>query len=243
MFCPRCGNLVADGIRFCPACGQDVSSTAASGGNPAAVPVTSQAISPVETSGKAIVSLVLGLLSFTFLAAIPAVVFGHLALSDIKKSAGRLQGHGMAVAGLVLGYLGIVMLPFILIIAAIAIPNLLRARIAANEASAVSTIRMLNTAEVNYAAVHQGYTCSFADLRDLIGESLATGEKHGYLFELAQCSADSTGKPNARYQVSAVPVRYNQTGTRTFCSDETGVVREDRSGSAQACLESGIPLG
>lgn len=53
---------------------------------------------------------------------------GQLSLSDIKKSSGRLKGHGLAVGGLVLSYMGIVFEPFLLILAAIAISNLLRAR-------------------------------------------------------------------------------------------------------------------
>src|ERR1700751_2360808 len=52
------------------------------------------------------------------------------------KALGRLTGRGMAMAGLILGYIGVAMIPFILIVAAIAIPNLLRARMAANQAGA-----------------------------------------------------------------------------------------------------------
>ena len=64
-------------------------------------------ITPPQTSGAAIVSLVLGCAAFITVGftAIPAVVFGHIALHRIGKSAGRLTGSGMAVAGLILGYL------------------------------------------------------------------------------------------------------------------------------------------
>ena len=58
---------------------------------------------PAETSGKATASLILGILAYIilpFLAAIPAIILGHLALSEIKKSAG-LKGNGMATAGVV----------------------------------------------------------------------------------------------------------------------------------------------
>jgi hypothetical protein len=81
-----------------------------------------------------------------------AVIMGHLSLSEIRKSAARLTGHGIAVTGLVLGYVGIAAIPFILIIAAIAIPNLLRARMAANEASAVGALRSYNFALGTYVA-------------------------------------------------------------------------------------------
>src|SRR5256885_16926191 len=133
MFCSGCGNNVAAGEKFCRVCGKEVAAPAATvldQGSP--VPEA-----PAETSGKAIASLVCGLFLFAFPLSILAIILGHLSLSEIRKSAGRLQGHGLAMAGLVLGYLGIAAIPMDLIIAAIAIPNLLRARIAANEASAV----------------------------------------------------------------------------------------------------------
>ena len=69
---------------------------------PAAIPV-SRTIGAAETSGKAITSLICGLLFFVPFAFIAAVVFGHIALSEIKRSAGRLKGEGLAIAGLVLG--------------------------------------------------------------------------------------------------------------------------------------------
>src|SRR5271163_2234518 len=140
--CSRCAASVHEGVSFCPTCGN------ALGGIPAP-PVVRNPLSPsipmgyggpAETSGKATASLILGILAYIilpFLAAIPAIILGHLALSEIKKSAGRLKGNGMATAGVVMGYAQIVLVPFILIIAAIAIPNLLRARMAANEVSAV----------------------------------------------------------------------------------------------------------
>jgi type IV pilus assembly protein PilA len=241
MFCPRCGQTIAEGASFCASCGSQVSPAGVSPAMPGQPPAAGSPV-PAQTSGKAIASLVLGLLSFSFLAAIPAVVFGHLALSEIKKSAGRIQGQGMAIAGLVLGYLGIVMLPFILIIAAIAIPNLLRARIAANESSAVSSIRTLNTAEVSYAAVHKksGYTCSLSDLQNagLLAEPLANGTKNGYAFVLQNCTADVEGGPLSKYQVIAYPVSQGKTGTRSFCSDESATVRF-YYGSPENCLESG----
>jgi competence protein ComGC len=168
-----------------------------------------------------------------------AVVLGHLSLSEIRQSAGRIGGHGMAVAGLVLGYLGLCAVP-ILIIAAIAIPNLLRARTAANEASAASAVRNLNTAEVRYANDHidSGYTCSLQDLQNagLIDESLASGTRYGYRFRVEGCGG-RTGGPMTQYQISAFPVRFNQSGIRQFCSDESGVIKSSSS-SRQSCMES-----
>src|SRR5580692_11836551 len=136
MFCSQCGTANADGAQFCSKCGAALSNAPASTNPTPAVSAAVQApVCPAQSSGKALASLVFGLFFFVFPAAVVAIVFGHLSLSEIRKSAGRLTGHGMAMAGLVLGYIGVAIIPFVLIVAAIAIPNLLRARIAANQAS------------------------------------------------------------------------------------------------------------
>jgi type II secretory pathway pseudopilin PulG len=192
-----------------------------------------------------VASFVFGLLFFVPFSFIAAIVFGHLALSEIKKSAGRLRGEGLAIAGLIFGYLWVVVIPVILIIAAIAIPNLLRARIVANESSAIASIRMLNTAEAAYAQAHSGgYTCSLSDLEQnrLTSRQLAGGTVRGYVFELRNCSGPGGGNEAAKYQVVGYPVVSNQTGIRAFCSDESAVIRVDAGGSSQTCLETGSPL-
>ncbi len=201
-------------------------------------------VGPPKTSTKAILSLVSGLVIFAFPFSIVAIVLGHLSLSEIRKSAGRLTGQGLAVAGLVLGYAGIAFIPIVLIIAAIAIPNLLRARIAANESSAVFSIRSINSAQVGYAASHpeKGFTCSMSDLTGLIDSRLASGQKNGYNFELYGCTSETEGGTNSRYQVLARPLSPNQTGIREFCSDESAVVKADPHGSGNRCAESGQPL-
>jgi type II secretory pathway pseudopilin PulG len=231
------------GDQFCRACGRQVLTVA--GG---AIAVDSAApvvqAGPSETSGKAIASLIFGLLFFIPLAFIAAILFGHLGLSEIGKSAGRLKGRGMAIAGLILGYGWIVGIPVILIIAAIAIPNLLRARMAANESSAVSSIRTINAAEIAYSASHpeSGYTCSLPDLSTQIDNELASGTKHGYVFELSGCTPGSETPAIAKYQLIAYPVNANQTGVRAFCTDESAAVKVDTQGSAQNCLQSGLSL-
>ncbi|MGH9555925.1 MAG: DUF4190 domain-containing protein [Terriglobales bacterium] len=221
----------------------------------AAAPAQPAYTGPQENSGKAIASLILGAFSMLFgillIPGILAVVFGHMALSQIKRSAGRLKGEGMAIAGLVMGYLGFVMIPAILIIAAIAIPNLLRSRIAANEASAVGSIRTINVAEVTYAVSYPavGFTCSLMELNgpgqppseksaELIDNVLASGQKSGYRFTLSNCS----GSLPTTYQVTAEPTVRGQTGQRTFCSDQSGIIRFSSTGSGEECLSSGEPL-
>jgi hypothetical protein len=175
MVCSQCGQAMSEGATFCSNCGRPSLLTnvglaglppQASAGVPA--PVTAE-----KTSGMAIASLIFGILFLFFPLSLLAVVFGHVSLSQIKKSAGRLGGRGLAITGLVLGYLGIAMIPLILIIAAIAIPNLLRARMVANEASAAAAIRDIDTAQVTYQVTYDniGYA---PDLQSLGGAEPCT---------------------------------------------------------------------
>jgi len=239
-FCAACGNAVAEGDQFCRVCGRAATAGAPQGGT---VPVSA---GPAETSSKAILSLVCGLLFFIPPAFVAAIVLGHLAFSEIRKSAGRLKGEGFAIAGLVLGYMWVLSIPIILIIAAIAIPNLLRARMVANESAAVASVRQLITAEVSYASDHPqvGFTCSLSDLRGgkFISGPLATGQRSGYVFELQNCSPEVAGVPRTKFQLVARPVTRNQTGVRSFCADESSVIKVDSGGSAQNCVENGEVL-
>jgi type II secretory pathway pseudopilin PulG len=253
MFCQKCGAAVAENSLFCNQCGQSV---APAPGQQTPAPFPSTATAEVgETSGKALASLVTGIFGLLiFPIAIAAIILGHMSRSEIRRSNGRLKGDGMATAGLVMGYGAFAVIPFILIIAAIAIPNLLRARIAANESSAVSAVRSLNSAESSYQNEYPniGFTCSLetlggsststpsADHAQIIDDRLGAGEKNGYRFELRNCvNSEADG---SKYQVVAYPKVRNQTGMRAFCSDESGVIKVDPSGSADDCLNSGAPL-
>ena len=239
-FCSACGNTMEASDQFCRVCGRQASAGVGAAGTPTPPTV------PAETSAKAIISLVCGLLFFVPLAFIAAIVFGHLGLSEIKKSAGRLKGEGIAIAGLVLGYVWIAGIPLFLIVAAIAIPNLLRARMAANESSAVAGVHKIVASELTYFTSHrqEGFTCSLSALEKagLISGPLASGQETGYAFELTGCAQEAEGAINTKYQVVAYPVRLNQTGVRAFCSDESGAVKVDAGGSAEKCLQSGEVL-
>jgi len=87
-FCLGCGNSISEDERSCPICGRDA---AASG--PRVDPGVAFGLAP-ETSGKAIVSLVCGLLFILLPLSVIAVVFGHLSLSEIRRSGGQLTGRG-----------------------------------------------------------------------------------------------------------------------------------------------------
>jgi type IV pilus assembly protein PilA len=243
MFCSGCGNQVSVGEKFCRVCGKETSTVSAAA--PVLGPPAEGTIFPAQTSGKAIASLICGFFLFAFPMSILAVIFGHLSVSEIRKSAGRLKGEGMAIAGLVLGYIGLAIIPVILIIAAIAIPNLLRARLAANEASALGSVRILLAAELAYSSSHPetGYACRLSDLADtgLIDSRLESGQKSGYNFELLGCHGAAAGE-KAGFRVVAYPVVRQQTGMRAFCSDETAVIKFDQTGSPQDCMADGSTL-
>ena len=108
-----------------------------------------------KNSALAIWSLILGILSltcFSIFSAIPGVICGHKALSRIKQSGGALTGQGLAIAGLVTGYLGIVWaLLFIPLMLAIAIPNFVKARDTAMQNACVNNLRQIDAAKQQWA--------------------------------------------------------------------------------------------
>jgi len=108
-----------------------------------------------KTSALAIWSLVLGILSlvcFSIFAAIPGVICGHKALSKIKRSAGALTGKGLAIAGLVTGYLGIAWAIFVIpLMLAIAIPNFVKARDTAMQNACINNLRQIDAAKQQWA--------------------------------------------------------------------------------------------
>ena len=248
IFCSKCGSAVPETNRFCATCGTEVS-RGASGSSQIAGPATQP-----QTSGKAIASLVLGICVFIlgFLTGIPAIIFGHIAKSDIKKSGGRLQGEGMALAGLILGYLSVIFIPLILIIAAIAIPNLLRARMVANEAAAVGSLRAVMTAAVTYSDTYgHGFpqnlsvlgppsegSASNAEAAGSVDAELAAGQKYGYNFTYQASSSRGDGVLD-KFRLNADPVAPGSTGMRHFFIDQSGVIRFQVDGPAN---EASPPL-
>lgn len=239
-FCSKCGTSIDANDQFCRTCGT------AAAAMPGEALAPTPPIGPPTTSSKAIISLVFGVLFFLFPLPIVAIIFGHMALSEIRKSAGRLTGEGMATAGLIMGYIGAAAVPIILIVAAIAIPNLLRARMAANESSAVASVHIITTAQITHQVAHPeaGYACSLSAIPDteISDTILLTGQKDGYRFEIRNCAPENDGGPNTKFQVVAYPLTVNQTGGRAFCTDESAVIKVDPSGSAKRCLQEGTDL-
>lgn len=131
---------------------------------------------------------------------------------------------------------------FILVSAAIHIPCLLRSKLAANEASAIGELRTICTAQSSYAEKHpdKSFAAGLSDLgpppgADFIDPQLASGTRHGYAFTIVPGPADSRGRIT-KYAVTARPQAFQQSGTRSFFTDESGVIRftaEDRPPTAQ----------
>jgi prepilin-type N-terminal cleavage/methylation domain-containing protein len=145
----------------------------------------------------------------------------------------------------------LIVVAIILIIAAIAIPNLLRARIAANESSAVASIRTLNTAQISYNSAYPtvGFSATLAALSGtsctppsstgacLIDTQLSSGTKSGYAFTMA----GSGTAPVSGYTAIGSPLTPNQTGVRYFCSFADAVVRYNAAAIA-TCDNTQNPL-
>ena len=148
----------------------------------------------------------------------------------------------------------LIVVAIILIIAAIAIPNLLRSRIAANQSSAVGSLRTLNTAEVTYATTYNtGYSATLGDLgppttpgnpvasaAGLIDEVLSGGlnqsaatqsSKSGYQFTYTPGGTDTSGKINT-YNIIATPIAVGTTGTNFYYTDQSGVIRQNSTAVA-----------
>jgi len=130
----------------------------------------------------------------------------------------------------------LIVVAIILILAAIAIPNFLRSKIAANESTAAGSVRTVNTAQVAYAMAYPtvGYASTLAVLGGdctstvssstsacLIDSVLAGGQKSGYNYTVTNPS----GTPVTGYNVIAGPTWPSYSGVRSFCSFEDGVLR------------------
>src|SRR5262249_51297190 len=141
----------------------------------------------------------------------------------------------------------LIVVAIILIIAAIAIPNLLRARMQANESSAVSSIHAINTAEISYSTLFPtvGFSPSLLALGDggtspcpgssagscYLDAALANGTKSGYTFTYTQ---DASLTPSVHYSVTADPVGRGTTGQRGFYSSDSNVTRYNATGSGSS---------
>jgi len=143
----------------------------------------------------------------------------------------------------------LIVVAIILVIAAIAIPNLMRSKMAANEAATVQTLRNVTVALAAYNTTYP--QCGFPDTLDklkpgsppgptqagLLDSIMAsdTFQRSGYIFTYALTNGDGdcTGLPGTDYNAEARPITFNRTGLRGFFVDATLVIRADIDGDAE----------
>ena len=139
----------------------------------------------------------------------------------------------------------LIVVAIILIIAAIAIPNFIRAKISANEASAVTSMHAVSTAEIGYLSSYPtiGFSATLANLGDggttpcpatptaacFLDVSLSGGLKSGYQFTYTQ---DTTYSPSIGYTLNGDPAFYGVTGLQSYFIDQTNVIRYQSPGPA-----------
>ena len=156
----------------------------------------------------------------------------------------------------------LIVVAIILIIAAIAIPNLLRSKMAANESSAVGSLRTLTTAQSTYSSMYNvGFATTYVELGpgnstcatgDLIDAVLASGSKSGYTFPPMVTLPNntpagilaSTGCADgaSAYSINANPVQCDGTGHRTFFVNATAVIRFNAAAGCPASGAASTPL-
>jgi type IV pilus assembly protein PilA len=129
----------------------------------------------------------------------------------------------------------------ILIISAIAVPNFLRSRLRANEVSAVASLRVINTAAVTYSITYPdlGFPAQLSTLGGvnpcssssaqacLLDDILAQGAKGGYNFTW---TGDGV-VPSVNFTVTGTPQTIGGSGQNMYCSDQTGIIHYDPTGS------------
>lgn len=150
----------------------------------------------------------------------------------------------------------LIVVAIILIIAAIAIPSLMRSKIAANEASAVASTRTIVTAQATYANTYSGvgFAADLATLgppaagtqpdstkAGLVDEVLAAGHKSGYQFESPAVASGAANIPSSQFTASAWPDS-TSTGSRVFCTNESGVLRGTQGTAKTDCTASTAAL-
>src|SRR5262245_44592063 len=257
MTCPQCQLPNPVGTSYCARCG------AALQGAPYA-PLGGTVAAAGERKGMAITALVLGILSpllacvgVGFLTAVVALILGIVAMVKAGKQPGVYGGKGAAIAGVILGGLTILALP---IVAAIAIPSLLRARVSANEAGVIGDIRSIISAEAAYQSANAGYYDTLECLGTpsncipnytgptFMDSMLASGAgKSGYkrTFHPGPAASSDAGPRSPSsiegYAYTAVPVENGRTGVRGFCGDASGRICQTMDGSEPRVVNGQCP--
>lgn len=229
--CGACGFVGWSDLEYCKSCGAPLNQQ----------PSYQWDQQEGDKKGMAIVALVLGILSsLTFgllgVGAVVGIILAYVAMGRIKREPWIYGGRGLAIAGLVLNVVGLVSVVPIALIAAIAIPNLLASRIAANEGAAIYSMRQIASAESIYRSQFLKYgTLDELAAQNLIDPRLASGTKSGYKFTV---EVTSYGENVEGFAVVGVPITYQSSGRRSFYIDETNVMRaSDNRGGPSSKLD------
>jgi type II secretory pathway pseudopilin PulG len=255
MQCPRCRFDNQDGTRFCASCGAPMGVSA----RPSMASPTAPSEPPKQ--GMAITSLVLGLISLPLMCALGAglltaivgVILGIVALVRSNRSPAEYGGKGLAIGGIAASTVCFLTVP---IVAAIAIPSLLRARTSANESAAIGDVRTVISAQAAYQSANGGYYASTLDCLvsptspgcipsypangpTFIEPPLATaGPKSGYLRSFVAIPAPPDADPKlvgrnsaVSFLYGAVPFKPGNTGIRGFLGDASGMICFSTDGS------------
>lgn len=180
-----------------------------------------------KTLGIAIASLVFGCLFLIPLLGVifslAAIILGIVALVKISQNKDTLKGSGLAISGITLGAVGILIIPIVAMLAAIAIPNLLRARVQANQAAARASVMTIATALETYAAANNGkYPSSEYELVQAqppyLNGSYDKKIINGYVYSLNL-------RPEG-YEVKAEPEQCMTTGMKIFTKKGSAEITE-----------------
>ena len=197
-------------------------------------------------SGLATASLVLGILGIfslgiLLIGSLIGLILGIRAVLKANREPYVYGGKGVAIGGIVTNVLGILTIVPVAIIAAIAIPNLLMARMSANEARAIGHLRTLATAEATYQST-LGAGRSFTSMQELIASGAIaanSASRNGYQFKIRLLDLNGNvalaGASDAiRFEVVATPDSYGSTGRRSFYVSEQYVIRCADKGGKEA---------
>lgn len=165
MYCPKCGKENPEGVELCQSCSWVLKGILTAAPSPDA-----------KTSGFAITALVLMILSFFtfFLTALPAIIFGIVALFKIEKSGGKLKGKGMAIAGIAVP---VALIPIIAILMGILMPALAKTRYIAYRMVCATNESNLGKAMMMYANDYKGKYPTSSQWCDLLIEYTDANER------------------------------------------------------------------
>jgi len=206
--------------------------------------------------GLATASMVLGIINLCItgiflVPSIVGIVMAAVAKKRIREEPHVYGGDGFATAGLVTNIISTVLIVPLLIIMAIAIPNLLASRRAANEGASMAVLRTIHSAEATYQATtgrgSYGTLDQLADAQLINPDFAAKAEtgRYGYKFklEVGSSSYNSMREDSELpgFHLVAVPMEYGSSGNRSFYIDETGVIRgEDAHGREATALTPAV---